>query len=556
MRFKLPQKNQTAWALLLLSILSMLLQGLVFHSTLISKLLIPWLMYFSFLLILRPYASAIFVFLLECLLVRIHLMKLALTNTPFEVEDIFAWKQALFLKSYSDWLIPILALALIVCVVKGFSLRKKQWVFLPIFILLSVSCMQESHPTETKTNPVSYLFRLARVTYVDWNLVTNVKENGIFNHIFLTLSMGGVPAKGSLPYKEVSQPAHLALDKEAPDVFLVLCESCYTSSDGNFVTPISKLEDQGYSHATVISPVYGGMTAEAEFEVLTGLPSRRHKGIDFQYYAEKYAKDAMAAPRVFAKHGYSTFSAHANVGFFWKREIVHPKFGFQKSYFVDDIKGAERGKYAEDRILFDSVLDKYQENLKEGKKTFAFLITVYTHGPYSELNGDGGEQAYKDKVKKTTQQFVDFQKAAARLAAAHNRPVVFVIFGDHKPAMTVSFYRRHEFNDDYFTLTGSKNESFRFADLDKAQQIVFGKVPMYVKGYGMKDSATIGKFVKGMEERPLFCLPALMAEDVGVQDAFFRYSIDVCRKNPEVLVDLDALGVYYPDTVYAGRLFE
>ncbi|MEK2645192.1 LTA synthase family protein [Bdellovibrio sp. BCCA] len=556
MRFKLPQKNQTAWALLFLSIFSMTLQGLVFHSTLLSKLLMPWLMYFSFLVVLRPYASATFVFLLECLLVRIHLMKLALTNTPFEVEDIFAWKQALFLKSYSDWVIPLMVLGLIICVVKGFSLRKRQWVFFPVFILLSVSCVQESHPTEIQTNPVSYLFRLARVTYVDWNLVTNVKENGIFNHVFLTLSMGGVPAKGSLPYKDTSATASVFLDKDAPDVFLVLCESCYTSSNGNFITPISKIEEQGYSYATVVSPVYGGMTAEAEFEVLTGLPSRRHKGIDFQYYAEKYSGDAKAVPRVFADHGYDTFSAHANVGFFWKREIVHPKFGFHQSYFVDDIKGAERGKYAEDRILFDSVLSKYKANLKAGKKTFGFLITVYTHGPYPDVNGDGGEQAYKDKVEKTTQQFLDFQTAAAKLAASRNRPIVFVIFGDHKPAMTVSFYKRHEFNDDYFTLTGSRNESFRFADLDKAQQIVFGKVPMYAKGYGLGNSSLISEFVKKMEERPLFCLPALIAADIGVREAFFQYSTDVCRKDPEALVDLKVLGQYYPEAVYADRLFK
>lgn len=534
----------------------MLLQALIFQSTLLSKLLVPWMMYFSFLLILRPYYSAFFVFLLECLLVRIHLMKLALTNTPFEVEDIFAWKQALFLKSYSDWMIPILVLMLIACTLKGFSIRKRQWIFFPVFILFSVSCVQESRPTETKTNPVSYLFRLARVTYVDWNLVTNVKENGIFNHIFLTLSMGGVPAKGTVPYKEAVYTASMASPKDTPDIFLVLCESCYTSSDGNFVTPISKLEEQGYTHATVISPVYGGMTAEAEFEVLTGLPSRRHKGIDFQYYAEKYSKDAIAIPRVFAEHGYSTFSAHANVGFFWKREIVHPKFGFQKSYFVEDIKGAERGKYAEDRVLFDDALGKYQENLKMGKRTFAFLITVYTHGPYPELNGDGGESAYKDKVEKTTRQFLDFQNAAARMAASSNRPVLFVIFGDHKPAMTVSFYKRHEFNDDYFTLTGTRNEAFRFADLNRSQQIVFGRVPMYAKGYGLKESSIVRKFIAGMSERPLFCLPAFLISDVGIRESFFQYSSDVCRKGPEVLVDLNALSSYYPDAAYADRLFK
>lgn len=555
MYFRVPQKNQTVWALVLLSVLSLLLQAIVFQHGLLTKLIMPWLMYFSLLLFLRPYFSAIVVFLLESLFVRIHLMKLSLTNTPLEGIDIFAWRQALFLKSYSDWLIPVLLLGILFCVVRGFSLRKRQYAFLPVFVLLMASCVQESNPTGFKTNPVSYLFRLARVTYVDWNLVTNVKENGVFNHIFLTLAMGDVPPKGPLPYQEDGVKNQLISDKDIPDVFLILCESCYTSRDNGFVTPMSKLEEHGYAHATVVSPVYGGMTAEAEFEVLTGLPSRRYKGIDFQYYAERYSADASAVPRLFANLGYKTFSAHANDGFFWKRNIVHPKFGLQKSYFVEDIKGAERGKFPEDRVLFDSALEKYRENLRAGKKTFSFLITVYTHGPYPEENGDGGEASYKGKVEKTTQQFLAFQQAAAKMAAANSRPVIFVIFGDHKPAMTISFYRRHEFTDDYFTLKGSRNESFRFANLNSTQQIVFGKVPMYVKGYGLKEPQVVAGFANEMENRPLFCLPSLMVSKMGIEDGFIDYSVDICRKSPEDLVDLEVLSRDFPEQIYGDRLF-
>ncbi|WP_374035576.1 LTA synthase family protein [Bdellovibrio bacteriovorus] len=556
MRFRLPQNKQVLWGLLILSVLSALLQLYAFKYLLIVKLLMPWLLYFSVLAFMRPYPAAFFIFLIECLGVRIHLMKMALTNSPFEASDIFAWKQALFLKSYTDYVIPAIVIGLLLCVWKGISFKKKQLLFLPVFFLVAMSIVQERHPTDSQANPVSSLFKLARVTYVDWNFATNVKENGILNHIFLTLPTGQIPAKGKLPYEDLNAVIDPKKAKYEPDVFLVLCESCYTSSNDSFVTPIADLEKDGFSHATVISPVYGGMTAEAEFEVLTGLPSRRYKGIDFQYFAERYAAKADAVPRIFAENGYDTWSAHANDGFFWKRDIVHPKFGFERSYFADSMSWSDGSKYPEDKVLFDLALAKYEDSLKAGKKTFAFLISVYTHGPYADTDGDGGEAVYKDKLGKTVTQFLDFKNEAVKLAQQNNRPVIFVIFGDHKPAMTISFYKRHEFDDDYFSARGSRNESFQFSTLNRSQQIVYGKVPMYVKGYGLKDAGVAEAIAKESEERPIFCLPGILSERIGIQNAYYNYLVDTCRKDPEDLVDPEFLKKYFTEEIYGDRLFD
>ncbi|WP_374028256.1 LTA synthase family protein [Bdellovibrio bacteriovorus] len=536
--------------------LSALLQLYAFKYLLIVKLLMPWLLYFSVLVLLRPYPAAFFIFLIECLGVRIHLMKMALTNSPFEASDIFAWKQAFFLKSYTDYVIPAIVIGLLLCVWKGISFKKKQLLFLPVFFMVAMSIVQERHPTESQANPVSSLFKLARVTYVDWNFATNVKENGILNHIFLTLPTGQIPAKGKLPYEDLNAVIDPKKAKYEPDVFLVLCESCYTSSNDSFVTPIADLEKDGFAYATVISPVYGGMTAEAEFEVLTGLPSRRYKGIDFQYFAERYSAKAEAVPRIFAENGYDTWSAHANDGFFWKRDIVHPKFGFERSFFADSMSWSDGSKYPEDKVLFDLALTKYADSLKAGKKTFAFLISVYTHGPYADTDGDGGEAVYKEKLGKTVQQFLDFKNAAVKLAQQNNRPVIFVIFGDHKPAMTISFYKRHEFDDDYFSARGSRNESFQFSTLNRSQQIVYGKVPMYVKGYGLKDAGVAEAIAKESEQRPIFCLPGILSERIGIQNAYYNYLVDTCRKSPEDLVDPEFLKKYFTEEIYGDRLFD
>lgn len=439
MKLKMPEKKQSLWGFLLLSALSLITQWYLFDFLLITKLLMPWLLYTSLLFIFRPFYAAIFVWLIECLFLRIHFLKMAFTNSPLEASDIFGWKQALFVRGYTDFLIPLLALALIVCAIKGLTFKKRQLLFLPAMLLVTTSCMQERHPTDYRVNPVSLLMRIAHVTYVDWNFATNIKENGVLNHLFMTLPMGQIPLKGRVPFPVEEKRILSSKRGEKPDIFLVLCESCYTSSTDKFVTPMADLAKEGFRKTTMISPVYGGMTAEAEFEVLTGLPSQRYKGIDFQYFADSFSEEAKAFPRILLENGYSTFSAHNNKGYFWRRNTIHPKFGFQKSYFLESMNWTG-DEVPEDEVLFVKALNEYKNNLNTNKKTFAFLITLYTHGPYKEKNSDGGESEYRDKLDKSIKQFVAFQKTIMTLASKKSRPVLFLIFGDHKPAMTVSFW--------------------------------------------------------------------------------------------------------------------
>lgn len=555
MRIKLFDKGQTLWGLLLLSFSSLFIQWFVFDYILPTKLLLPWLVYASFLLVLRPYFAAVFVFFLEALLLRIHLMKLSYTNTALEASDIFGWKQALFLKSYTDFLIPFLVIGMLLCFFKGFTIRKRQFIFLPILLLVTTSCMQERRPTESSVNLVNYLFRIAKVHYVDWSFATNIKENGVLNHLFLTLPMGQVPAKGKARLGERKIAA--AHDNNVkPDVFLVLCESCYTSTSSKFVTPMADLEKEGFARSTMISPVYGGMTAEAEFEVLTGLPSQRYKGIDFQYFAESYSNQAMGLPRVFVENGYSTFSAHNNKGFFWRRDVIHPKFGFQKSVFLEEMNWPDLSVTPEDDILFESALKQYKTNLAAKKNTFAFLITIHTHGPYKEVDGDGGEADYKAKLKKSLQEFLKFQNQVYELAQQNNRPVLFIIFGDHKPAMTISFYKKHVFNDDFFTAKGEKNDGFRFSSLSDSQRMVYGRVPLFVKSLNLKNTELAKAVASESHDKPLYCLPAFLTKSIGVHHEFYRFLDDVCKRPSVELVDKAFIDSVFSEETYGNLLFD
>ncbi|WP_253696812.1 LTA synthase family protein [Bdellovibrio bacteriovorus] len=493
--------------------------------------------------------------MIESILLRVHIMKMSHTNTAFEASDIFAWKQAFFLKGYTDFLIPALGIGLVFCFVKGFALRKRQLAFLPAVLLVTTSCVQERNPTQSTSNPISFLFSLAKVHYVDWNFATNIKENGILNHVFLTLPMGQIPAKGParLGERQIAVSPHAPLK---PDVFLILCESCYTSSSSKFVTPMAELEKEGFERSTMISPVYGGMTAEAEFEVLTGLPSQRYKGIDFQYFAESYSHEAMGLPRVFVKNGYSSFSAHNNKGFFWRRDLVHPKFGFQKSIFLEEMNWPDLSVTPEDDILFESALKQYKSNLDGKKNTFAFLITIHTHGPYKEVEDDGGEGDYKAKLEKSLKEFLRFQKQVYELAQKNSRPVIFVIFGDHKPAMTISFYKKHVFSDDFFSSKGERNDGFRFSSLSESQRMIYGRVPVFIKSLNVKNGELAKEIARTSHDKPLYCLPSVLTKFINVHHEYYRFLDTVCKRPSVELVDKAVIDSVFSEEAYGNLLFD
>ncbi|XGC82245.1 LTA synthase family protein [Bdellovibrio bacteriovorus] len=554
MKLNLPKNYQTLYGLLFLTVLSLILQSYAFHYILPVKLLLPWILYFSCLVFLRPYFAVGFVLLLEGLFARIHILKLSHTNSAFEAADIFEWKQALFLKGYTDFWVPVLFIGLVAVFIKGLSFKKKQLVFLPVLVVLIISCVQQRKSNEAKWNAVGSLFKLAKVVYVDWDFPKDVKENGILGHLFLTLPILEVPRPGPVSFTSKGQNDII---KESPDVFLVLCESCYTNPS-DFVTPLSSLEQLGFTYTTLVSPVYGGLTAEAEFESLTGLPSQRFKGVDYQYFAERFSENAQALPRVFQDSGYHTNSFHNNVGSFWRRNVVHPRFGFKQSFFIEDMnwKGDFGQGFPEDDILFHKVFSEYQKNLKENKKTFSFVITIHTHGPYNEVNDDGGEAHYIEKMKTSMAQFTDFQNKVLALAKEKNRPVVFLVFGDHKPAMTISFYKRHVFKDDFFESVDTKRDFFQFASLSDSQKVVYGRVPLYVKAVGLNAIDFSKSFSTEIKDRPIYCLPGIIANHVELKSQYYGFLGQTCEeRSPKELVDKQILKDVFKEEVYGNVLF-
>lgn len=192
-------------------------------------------------------------------------------------------------------------------------------------------------------------------------------------------------------------------------------------------------------------PVFGGVTANTEFEFLTGVSCAYTKSIPY----EMYVKQNMDSLAVFLKgEGFQTFAFHPYDAVNWNRNEVYPKLGFDQFYTIKDMEHPEYLRWCvSDASDYDFLIDHYEKH--KGKNYFMFNVTMQNHGGY------GGE--YKDlEFIDGLDGFADYPLAKTYLSCIKqsdiaiekfisyfskvDEPTVVCFFGDHQPVVEDSFY--------------------------------------------------------------------------------------------------------------------
>jgi lipoteichoic acid synthase len=116
-----------------------------------------------------------------------------------------------------------------------------------------------------------------------------------------------------------------------------------------------------------------GTTSDGEFTSLQSLYPLPAGSVQTTYPTNNYR----GIPRVLDERGYSTMSAHAYYGELFNMRIVHPRLGFQKSFFRENfVQRDTLGLGLSDAEFFRQVVPR----LKVEQRPFmAFLITLSTH---------------------------------------------------------------------------------------------------------------------------------------------------------------------------------
>lgn len=206
-------------------------------------------------------------------------------------------------------------------------------------------------------------------------------------------------------------------------------------------------------HGTLNVSVYGGGTANTEYEILTSNSlSLLSKNIFPYQQLVDGERNSLAS--FLSQYGYDTVALHPQSGLNYNRENVYEAFGFDKSYFLDSKPSINRlydakieRNFISDRSLFEGIQQLYQT--KSNSPLFTFLVTMQSHGSYNNSNYDtpiainNSSETYPDaseflsSVQSTDEAF----KQLVNYFQNYDEPTIILMYGDHQPTLNQNFYQ-------------------------------------------------------------------------------------------------------------------
>ena len=120
-----------------------------------------------------------------------------------------------------------------------------------------------------------------------------------------------------------------------------------------------------------------GNTSDGEFTSLQSLYPLAAGSVQSRFPTNTYR----GLPAILAERSYATMSAHGYFGDLWNMRTVHPRLGFQRSFFREDYTQTEAvGMGLPDGEFFNQTLPRLE---REPQPFMAFLITLSTHNDWN-----------------------------------------------------------------------------------------------------------------------------------------------------------------------------
>ncbi len=242
---------------------------------------------------------------------------------------------------------------------------------------------------------------------------------------------------------------------KSPNIIMIMNESFSdlsvlgefgTSSDYlSFYRSLTENTIKGYAE----SSVYGGYTANSEFEFLTGSSKAFLPGNPYLQYVKNYIPSVISNIKV--QDGYGTaLAVHPYNASGYNRNRVYPLLGFDKFYDIKSFKNPTlvRDKYISDQSDYEMVEKLYEEK-KEGTSLCLFNVTMQNHSPYDILyTFDDPVKIMSFSMQYQAEQYLSCMKqsdeALKQLITYFKKvdePTVILMFGDHQPHLPDDFYK-------------------------------------------------------------------------------------------------------------------
>lgn len=241
---------------------------------------------------------------------------------------------------------------------------------------------------------------------------------------------------------------------KSPNLIMIMNESfadlevlgnLKTSEDVlSFYHSLEKNTIKGYAE----SSVYGGYTSNSEFEFLTGCTKAFLPGNPYLQYIDDTMpsfvtklKEQSAYQEVIAMHPYKPSG--------YNRNRVYPLLGFDQFLSLEDFsqKNLVRS-YVSDEENYKKIEALYEKK-KAGESLCVFNVTMQNHNPYdTKYNFTNPVTVTNFNPTYTTEEYLSLMKlsddALKNLVTYFEKeeePTMIVLFGDHQPHLSNSFYK-------------------------------------------------------------------------------------------------------------------
>lgn len=213
------------------------------------------------------------------------------------------------------------------------------------------------------------------------------------------------------------------------------------------VLPVLESLTENTIRGYALCPVFGGTTANSEFEFLTGQSTAflPRGAVPYSQYMDE---NVYSLAWYLRSLGYEVETTHPFSSSGYDRKRVYPLLGFQKSTFEEAYPDAGRIRsYVSDQEVFDYIL----RQLDRPDPLFLFGVTMQNHGGYL-YEGKNYEKSISLEGYSR-----DFPQAEQYLSLLHEtdravgqflkeleeypEETIVLLFGDHLPDIEQEFYR-------------------------------------------------------------------------------------------------------------------
>jgi phosphoglycerol transferase MdoB-like AlkP superfamily enzyme len=290
----------------------------------------------------------------------------------------------------------------------------------------------------------------------DWDSKRTYSENGFI--VGLAMNSHYLMVEPPPDYSEAAvrrivrglPPPAEAASELRPNVILVLSESFSdptrfpgTAFDSDPVPTFRRLRRE-FGGLELVSPVFGGLTCNAEFEVLTGM-NMLFFPQPTQAYVQYIRRPVQSLASVLRRRGYRTVALHAQGGMH-NDALVQPLLGFEQ--FVPGERWVNRKRVAGWMIDAAASLETIRWADRLERPYFISVNTIEGHTPYNQAKY--GKDPWDIRfTKPLSDQAREILVAYARglhnadsalkLLIDHFRnreePTLIVFYGDHLPIL-------------------------------------------------------------------------------------------------------------------------